>query len=722
MSKSFPVMLLQAGIVISAASVFAVAAEAPHVLLLTLAGVAVSLVIRRPVRFYDRSVIYSLVVVLVVGVGGDYVIKIDEDRFGLIAGLMGAKTSTPTLLYLAVAAMYFKAGPRSLSVVAACSVLALLFGGDLGGVARQSTKISLMTPLVKRFDLFYSCALVFMMSMLALALMLTRLTRKAASAPSGKTYAAFAVRAAALCAVASIAFGLESAYERYESELRKFENYIFKAGARFVRPSSNAVFNKSVDLGRTISADMEKNAALIVLRAVATEPPGYLRGRVYTRYSGGRWDEDVGEGYKLSAAEAGGALSYKTFRRQPQEEPGKSSGRSDGAARVPVVSVYPSKGFRSDVLLVPGNGEAFELVAESLGSDKHGVLAPDAWEKDGGCVVRLPAAAGGDTAFQGPAKPDELPGLKEIPENLRGELEAIMREAGASSPQSDAKAIAMVTRFFSGNFKYSLKQDPPEPGVDPVVNFLRTTRAGHCELFATSAVLLLRLRGISARYVTGFVCDEKHPSGRYYVSRLGNAHAWAEAYDRERGVWVTVEATPADGVSNFRTPWGLAETWIDYIKQVLQEAFANARRGHFAEMIVTAVSGTVAFLWKLFWHPARGGALIVILVVAVLWSRSRLSRSGGGLELDPATVRLQRELVRLERLVVRRGGRRRMDGETLREWARRVGQEQAGRFGPLPALASVYESLRYRSTPPNLAGVAAFRSAVDSAKLGHVNP
>ena len=52
--------------------------------------------------------------------------------------------------------------------------------------------------------------------------------------------------------------------------------------------------------------------------------------------------------------------------------------------------------------------------------------------------------------------------------------------------------IAAVTRALRAKHGYTLEPQPAPAGVDPVESFLLGERAGHCELFASAAVLLLR--------------------------------------------------------------------------------------------------------------------------------------------------------------------------------------------------------------------------------------
>ena len=123
--------------------------------------------------------------------------------------------------------------------------------------------------------------------------------------------------------------------------------------------------------------------------------------------------------------------------------------------------------------------------------------------------------------------------------------------------------------------------------------------------------MLLRDCGIPTRYVSGVVCFERHPSGRYYIARFRNAHAWVEAYDRERKQWVMLDATPAS-VTAAPAP---AEGWrdrfdseIDYWKLLWQQLLSDLRRGK----VAAAIIGFAVMVWQvaaaLVLHPVIGPA------------------------------------------------------------------------------------------------------------------
>jgi hypothetical protein len=118
-----------------------------------------------------------------------------------------------------------------------------------------------------------------------------------------------------------------------------------------------------------------------------------------------------------------------------------------------------------------------------------------------------------------------------------------------ASQAGDVEKIAAVTRWLRAGHAYTLRPPARPAGVDPVEDFLFDQPAGHCEFFASAAVLMLRGAGVPARYVTGFRGGEWNPIGGYVAVRDERAHAWAEAFVRGEG-WVRVDATPpAAGVT-----------------------------------------------------------------------------------------------------------------------------------------------------------------------------
>lgn len=97
---------------------------------------------------------------------------------------------------------------------------------------------------------------------------------------------------------------------------------------------------------------------------------------------------------------------------------------------------------------------------------------------------------------------------------------------------------------------YDLNTPAMAEGEDFVAHFLEEGR-GYCVHFATTAVLLLRMNGIPARYVSGYTADIT-PGEVVDVPDYA-AHAWVEIYLDGYG-WYPVEVTPGGGETGAELP------------------------------------------------------------------------------------------------------------------------------------------------------------------------
>ena len=158
----------------------------------------------------------------------------------------------------------------------------------------------------------------------------------------------------------------------------------------------------------------------------------------------------------------------------------------------------------------------------------------------------VPAALSYTVIVQGvPRMHNKKNGLEKylvVPENH----DYIYEEANRILAQlEDGSAAAQATRlvnYFQNTFEYSL--DINNAGVDdPLEYFLLDSQSGHCELYASATVLMLRARGIPARMVTGFMLPGVHPSGDFYYVTESDAHAWVEYYEDDH--WFIADPTPS---------------------------------------------------------------------------------------------------------------------------------------------------------------------------------
>ena len=123
----------------------------------------------------------------------------------------------------------------------------------------------------------------------------------------------------------------------------------------------------------------------------------------------------------------------------------------------------------------------------------------------------------------------------------------------------DTGSIESVGREIDREFALRAVYDTA-PGATPqdedfVEYFLFERGRGFCVHFASAAVLLYRMSGYPARYVSGYAVPasafRETENGEYQAQIDGTmGHAWAQVYDGQTGVWLNEEHTPSRAASS----------------------------------------------------------------------------------------------------------------------------------------------------------------------------
>ena len=111
-----------------------------------------------------------------------------------------------------------------------------------------------------------------------------------------------------------------------------------------------------------------------------------------------------------------------------------------------------------------------------------------------------------------------------------------------SAQNSNPRAIVnSALQFFRAQgFRYSLS--PGEYGKNDLEAFLFHRRVGFCEHYAASFATLMRLAGVPARVVVGYLGGEYNDLGGFVLVRQSDAHAWCEVWLADSG-WTRVDPT-----------------------------------------------------------------------------------------------------------------------------------------------------------------------------------
>jgi len=263
---------------------------------------------------------------------------------------------------------------------------------------------------------------------------------------------------------------------------------------------------ESVDLA-SLGSFRESSQPVLYVTA-QTGGTVYLRGQDYDVYDGTGWQATAhrAEAFACQGVDLGG-VTVETVERTGQL----------------YLPYYPAGG----ISLVGGR------------VDNTGLYTQYTFQRTG--LADGAQTLAGETAQASSGWPEYLT----LPGQTRAGAEELLEgivPAGASAAQ---KAQA-VGSFVRGCAVYD--RDPsrmPREAEDFALWFLKESDRGYCVHFATAAVVLLRAAGVEARYVSGYMV--RGQAGERITVTGENAHAWAEYYDPQLGVWLVLEATPASG-------------------------------------------------------------------------------------------------------------------------------------------------------------------------------
>ena len=139
--------------------------------------------------------------------------------------------------------------------------------------------------------------------------------------------------------------------------------------------------------------------------------------------------------------------------------------------------------------------------------------------------------------------------------------------------------LLILNYFTEQKFTYSLS--PPRLSGDHVDQFLFVTRTGFCAHFASAHAVLLRLKGIPARVVTGYHGGEFNPNGNYFNVYDSSAHAWVE-YSANKLNWQRTDPTAA--VSPTRISQGIDQA-LSLTNQATNDALSIVKQTPWLNML-----------------------------------------------------------------------------------------------------------------------------------------
>ncbi|MBL9153815.1 MAG: transglutaminase domain-containing protein [Verrucomicrobiales bacterium] len=300
----------------------------------------------------------------------------------------------------------------------------------------------------------------------------------------------------------------------------------------------------------------------------------------------------------------------------------------DGITRIETDTVSPA--FRYWVLIDRTESAAIPLVNGTRSLGLPGIYHfADGWYQlsleDHQAHVRFQAAAaplvwrpdGDDAVWRLASAPPDYLQLPATP--LARRIAALARETvSPAAPLSER--LGAIRSLLAGRCEYSLEYRNPDD-LEPIENFLFAERRGHCELFSTSSVMLLRALGVPARVAFGYTGGESDPTRGLVAFRQSDYHSWAEILIAGHG-WAVFDTTPA-GSGALRPP-------RPNPRAAALATFDPAEYEDIGAGVVIAVSATpwlsravtAAIEWVSTWFPYLA-ALFGLAMAGAWWRRQR---------------------------------------------------------------------------------------------------
>lgn len=720
--------ILYSFIVISIpAFLFSLKNDLPHVFILTALLLALPLFMKKALPAKDRPVIYCITAGMLLTALPDLMISQDDARIGLFDILVRSTLVLPFLVYMAALGGLFASSGRINGARAALVMGGMLLCGDRFNCKDvNNIYLGFLDPLLHNYFTVYIVGICILGLFLPCFIragsgkeMKKKEKERYTDFPRKKLF--FLLQGTSLSLFFIFVWFAAEFVQNNPAFFRSVEMYFMRMGSKGLRHRYNrgrSMLSRNVDLRAPLPPWFGQLPEQILFRAKAGFPPGLMRSGVYTYYENGRWlpyapalaNKDPALAGKkmqiLDSTRRTGLLSFTTFRFAGGMEIDSTLDKEKdlpGEKRENTVELYPEALIMTRIVPMPGNTVRIDAVADSAEVSPGGILSLKHWKKDGG-VTFFVREADMEAAYNIFLQKDEKnrknvygenlgkedwESLTQVPPHTASALSKIISEK--TKKLSAREKIAHIRKYFAENHTYSLYvplKRRKDFFKDPVLRFLEDTKKGHCELFASATVLLCRFAGLPARYVTGFFCGEKSPSGNYYYCRF--AHAWAEVYLPEEKKWITFDTAPAMEIQQnltVRKKNIFSRAW-EYIKFKGQEFFASVRRGYFAEGILNILLAVFHFILLLFTTIWGWGILVGIFLCTFIYLQKR--KRAGKIKQRTAFEKLLLEKWKgFEKRFGRITGRKRPDNISLQEYYKKYP------FDGLEEIVQEYEKLRF---------------------------
>ncbi|SDK37282.1 DUF4129 domain-containing transglutaminase family protein [Sediminibacillus albus] len=432
----------------------------------------------------------------------------------------------------------------------------------------------------------------------------------------------------------------------------------------------------------------------------SVEEKHYWRIETKDLYTGKGWEKSAEPDYSLTS---NGGISITTFENTVETEKRKGLVTFESDAFFSKL-VYPY-----GISQVDGEEDVNYLVDNTFGSiaveapEKQGIVDEYqvTYDSPSFSIDQLEAAGEEDPA-------DIADRYLQLPDSLPSRVGNLASQV-VDDEETRYDKVKAVEQYFNRNgFVYQTKDVAvPDRNQDYVDQFLFESKAGYCDNYSTSMVVMLRTLDIPARWVKGFTGGELSPQTEggsegmnVYKVTNSNAHSWVEVYFPDVG-WVPFEPTqgfsnPIDFYQEADTTEGSTETDTDADTEEEERPGNQQEVGEEEDEAASASGGSANASGGWSWMAAAvaatiAGAAGLLFITRYRWlsviMKKKFHKNKSAKTYQDAYLYLLK--------VLSHKGIKRKEGQTLREYAQVVDQRFESQ--DMIRLTHQYERMLYRN-------------------------
>ncbi len=295
----------------------------------------------------------------------------------------------------------------------------------------------------------------------------------------------------------------------------------------------------------------------------------------------------------------------------------------------------------------------------------------------------------------------------QLPGPATPRIDRLVAEWRRRSKSPRKLADTVMSYFETQGFTYVLQ--PPLLGDRSIDRFLFETRQGFCEHYASAFVYLMRVAGVPARIVGGYLGGFLNPQGGFLEVYQANAHAWAEIWIDGSG-WVRYDPTQAvaprylenawnpqepgvssslveallDGTENFNLGYGSRHSWWHSWRRSGRILWSDLDHRWHLWVLSYGQKEQFYLLAKLRNHWWMVCLAMVSMLLLTVWSKWRRKSK------DPLVAEYRRFLVRLEK-----NGPTKEAGETPLFFADRAISSRPEKARQIRQITDIYVQAHY---------------------------